>query len=281
MRDHLMGHVSVEAQHVSMAFSFDLQLMASVKTRMNRNVDSPLPLILLTTDVDEQDRLAAESQYRVRANYAGAIAASGGLPVFIPPLLDLIEAYLDVARGVVITGSDPGELVSDERQDFERELVALALGRRIPLLGICHGMQVMGACLGGSVLRDDPRLLCTRSEHFPSDDGSQLAHEVDLDPSSRLASWSPESRIRVNSLHRHVLSETGRYQVAARAPDGVVEAIEGLGDGFCLGLQWHPEYLLTELDKAALGHFVKQCASYGSQSCSSGTNPQPSDSTFG
>ncbi len=64
----------------------------------------------------------------------------------------------------------------------------------------------------------------------------------------------------VNSLHRHALVGPGRFRVIAEAPDGVIEAFEGETHGFCLGVQWHPEYGLTPLDAQVFEAFASACA---------------------
>jgi hypothetical protein len=76
-----------------------------------------------------------------------------------------------------------------------------------------------------------------------------------------LADWLGDAKTRVNSLHRHALTGSGRFRVVARAPDGVIEAFEGETTGFSLGVQWHPEYRLTAFDRYVLKTFVDRAAS--------------------
>ncbi len=224
--------------------------------KFTRPLAPDAPVILLTPDLAE----TGEPTYLVRANYAEAIARAGGMALILPFEAARLEAALERADGVVIAGAIPGADVSARRLDFERALVAAALARDLPLLGICHGMQLIGEALGGTVLRDDPALLAEVTAHMPGAVADRLAHEITIAPDSHLARWSGATRGRVNSLHRHLLTEGGRFRVTAWAPDGVVEAIEGEGPSFCLGVQWHPEYGLTELDHHLLAGFVAACA---------------------
>lgn len=218
------------------------------------DINSKRPLILLTTDLDKESE---EHHFIIRTNYVGSIEKCGGLPLIVPILPNLIDHYLDVAHGVIITGSAPGVMVSDERKNFHIQLIQGALKRKIPLLGICHGMQLIGECLGGTLVRDDPSMRSDQSLHKPLDTATELAHEIHLEPDSLLAKLSlNQGNIIVNSLHMCNLKEDGCYKVAARAMDGVVEAIEGKGDEFCIGIQWHPEYLLAEIDYSILRHFI-------------------------
>jgi len=227
------------------------------------NEPSRRPLVLMTADLDDvpmQPGGKAEREYRLRANYADAVAEAGGMPLILPFHEEHLDAVLALADGVLVTGTAPGAAVAPERLAFEQRLASGAIAAGLPLLGICHGMQLIGECLGGRVVRDDPKLLAQVTPHIPAPAADVLAHEVELIGGSRLAAWYPARRAQVNSLHRHALADGGRYRVAALAADGVVEAIEGLDEGFCLGVQWHPEYRLTELDRQILQHFVAQSA---------------------
>lgn len=224
--------------------------------KLTRTLASDAPVILVTPDITER----GEPTYQVRSNYAEALARAGGVAFILPFEADLIETALARADGVVIAGAIPGADVSPSRLAFERSLVEAALARKLPVLGICHGMQLIGEVLGGTVMRDDPALLAQVTPHMPSEAADRLAHEIAIAPDSHLACWSGASQAWVNSLHRHMLEEGGRFRVTARAPDGVVEAIEGEGTGFCIGVQWHPEYGLTDLDQRLLAGFVKTCA---------------------
>jgi gamma-glutamyl-gamma-aminobutyrate hydrolase PuuD len=216
--------------------------------------------VLLTPDLVEPETEEAERRYALRANYAEAIATAGGIPLILPFEREQIASVLEIADGVVITGTGPGAQVARHRVEFERELIGKTLEAGKPLLGICHGMQLIGEYLGGHVLRDVPELLAEVTPHIPSAIPNRLAHDILIEADSNLARWADRPTGRVNSLHRHVLAGAGRFRVTARAEDGIVEAIEGLGGGFCLGVQWHPEYGLTRLDRRILDAFIECCA---------------------
>ncbi|HWT57669.1 MAG TPA: Atu1372/SO_1960 family protein [Rhizobium sp.] len=218
------------------------------------------PLILITPDLGETPQQPTECEYVVRSNYAEAITSAGGVPLILPYEAENIEAALALADGIVLTGSRPGAEVADRRRDFERQLVAKALTTGKPLLGICHGMQLIGECLGGEFLSELP---AAGISHIPQDLPDELAHEIIVEPDSLLAGWVGTGPTRVNSLHRHALSGRGRFRVIARAPDGIIEAFEGETEAFCLGVQWHPEYRLTALDLEILKAFVARSAEAG------------------
>lgn len=224
-----------------------------------RDLTGKRPLILLTPDLRQAGKDRTEQEYCLRANYAEAIGEAGGFTLIVPLDLERIGDALAMASGVVITGTGPGAEVAAERLAFEELLIREALRLGKPLLGICHGMQMIGEHLGGHVIRDDPELVAGIAPHIPREVPDTLAHDIVIEPESALFELAGGTSARVNSLHRHVLAGDGRFRVVARAFDGVVEAIEGTGDGFCMGVQWHPEYCLSDLDRILLRRFVQHC----------------------
>jgi gamma-glutamyl-gamma-aminobutyrate hydrolase PuuD len=232
------------------------------------------PVVLLTPDLVEPETEETERHYALRENYAQAIATAGGIPLIVPFEREQIASVLEIADGVVITGTGPGAEVARHRVEFERDLIGKTLEAGKPLLGICHGMQLIGECLGGHVLRDLPDMLAEVTPHIPSAIPNRLAHGILIETNSNLAKWAGQPTARVNSLHRHILAGAGRFRITARAEDGIAEAIEGLGGGFCLGVQWHPEYGLTGLDRRILGAFIERCAeAAAARSAASGLGP--------
>jgi len=214
----------------------------------------------MTPDIADPGPRATEREYALRANYAEAIVEAGGVPLILPCERTAIATTLAIAGGVVITGARPGAAVAAQRLRFERELIRRALAAGTPLLGICHGMQMIGECLGGTVVKDLPGLNASVTSHIPGNIPDEVAHEILIDRDSEIFAWHREEIAPVNSLHRHALMGEGRFRVAARATDGLIEAFEGVTGGFCLGVQWHPEYRLTRLDRTILAAFVGQCA---------------------
>lgn len=219
------------------------------------------PVILITPDLATRNEKDAEPHYVVRENYAAAVAEAGGLPLILPYGMPNIDAALRLADGVLITGTTPGYEATPARREFELELIrrTMALGK--PLLGICNGMQLMGEWLGGTFVHGLPAKGRAAVDHMPSTIPDHIAHPITFEAGSLLATLGGEQEPAVNSLHRHMLTGEGQFRIAARAPDGVIEAIEGLSGTFCLGVQWHPEYRLTELDRAILHAFITQSAS--------------------
>lgn len=220
------------------------------------------PRIGITCDFETiTDRRGAPSpRYLCNQSYVTAVVRGGGLPVLIPhESPGSATAFLDGLDGLLITGGDfdippsyygelpregLGELV-EGRSALERDLCQEALARSLPLLGICGGMQMLNVVCGGSLYQDLAEREGTE-EHQQPHDKRLPAHEVELAPGSRLAAIFGALTLSVNSTHHQVVRDLGwELKATALAPDGVIEAIELDGDTFAVGVQWHPEALLS------------------------------------
>lgn len=212
------------------------------------------PTILLSPDCEER-RLFLDRAY------VEAVIAAGGLPL-IAPYGAPVEALLDVAQGVVITGGafdiPPSAYGEEDRPGlgppkadrtlFEWELLEGALTRGLPLLGVCGGMQLLNVVLGGSLVQDIPTEFPEALAHEQKTPKDRPSHAIHVEAGSLLAEAAGRvGGAEVNSTHHQAVARLGRdLVVSARAPDGIVEAIEMPG-AFVLGVQWHPESLVEAL----------------------------------
>lgn len=231
-----------------------------------------LPRIGITPDINEV--ASPETEYVLRRNYADAVSKAGGLP-FILAYGDQVEEYLTAVDGLVITGGmfdiDPvfyGQtarkpyVMKPVRTGFERALIQRALVRKIPILGICNGMQLLAVCLDGQLVQDIPTEIDGALEHKPSQSATIAQHEVEIAAASRHLRIQNGQTFRVNSVHHQSVLPSGRYETLARAPDGVVEALESKEEGFAVGVQWHPEYGVAEIDTIVFDGFVAKAREY-------------------
>jgi putative glutamine amidotransferase len=232
------------------------------------------PLIGITLDSEKPGGYSKFPWYALRDNYAGAVAAVGGLPVALPHEPAAVDDYLDTIKGLVITGGafdvDPalfgaGErhatvTTKDKRTQFELAIVKGALARDLPILGICGGEQLLNVALGGTLIQHIPDEIADALAHEQPNPRDEPGHDVEILPGTLLAKITGAERLAVNSAHHQAVKALGPGVVVnARAPDGVIEGIEAPDRHFCLGLEWHPEFFITKGDEAIFEAFVAAC----------------------
>jgi putative glutamine amidotransferase len=119
----------------------------------------------------------------------------------------------------------------------------------LPVLAICRGIQVLNVALGGSLYQDIEEQVPGAQKHnwHPGYARNHLPHTVDVSPQTRLARILGTTTLPVNSRHHQALKKVAPgLAVAARSPDGIIEAVEGEDHPFAIAVQWHPEDLITD-----------------------------------
>lgn len=206
--------------------------------------------------LDDRGRWRAGRDYLyLDAAYARALDGVGAVPVFLPVQERVAEALARVDALLLPGGDDfpppPDRRYPDDagfdpapetQRAFDAALLACALDRGMPVLAICYGMQLLAVEAGGSLHHHLPSDCPSAGPHqLPEPAGRHLVQPVE---GTRIARLLGDAPVEVNSLHHQAVAEPGRgLRVAARAGDGVIEAIEGEGDAFVVGVQWHPEKL--------------------------------------
>jgi putative glutamine amidotransferase len=215
--------------------------------------------------------------------YGQVLEAAGALPAYLPyPARSAtLAGYLEWTDGILATGGEdvhPEEYgeppipelgaVDRARDRFELALLRRAVERDRPVLAICRGIQALNVAMGGTLYQDVIAQVPAALVHQPAPlweaDGRLAAcgHEVTVEDGSVLAAMLGRRRVSVNSYHHQAVREPGAgVRIVARAPDGVVEAIEMPARRFVLGLQWHLELMLGQGAgaEAILGSFVDEC----------------------
>jgi len=213
--------------------------------------------------------------FYLQKEYTEAVWAHGGLPVQVPLITDAAYTAQLVERldGIVLSGSssdvDP-PLYGAQRQEkcgpvhpekdaVDMEFVKLALKTGKPLLGICFGTQAMNVALGGTLIQH----LESELAHPDSTPDRRNRHVVRVEPDSTLARLGGGAgEYRVNTSHHQALDRVASsLRVTARAPDGVIEAVESADNGrFLVGVQWHPERIWreSELSRALFEELVRR-----------------------
>lgn len=257
------------------------------------------PVIGLTMDSEEPGGYSKFPWLALRLNYAGSVTRAGGLPFPLPPVdfhasVDgpaskdgkdgeppLITEFLSRIDGLIVTGGafdvDPalfGEAekhasvtTKDRRTRFEFALIRGALARDMPVLGICGGQQLLHVVLGGKLIQHIPDAVPNALAHEQPTPRDEPGHDIDILEGSLLHRLTGTTKMAVNSAHHQaVLGGPGNIPdgviVNCHAPDGVVEGIEAPEKRFCLGVQWHPEFFISEGDHAILEALIREAAAW-------------------
>ncbi len=186
--------------------------------------------------------------------YLRTLDAAGAIPVVLPPVgTDHLLPLIERLDGICLSGGpdlDPGAYGADERHvelgptepsldAFELSLLKLALPRGLPILAICRGSQALNVACGGTLHQHVPG-------HRQTELATEATHEVEIAPHTRLHRMVRTRTLGVNSFHHQAVDQLGEgLRIAATAPDGTIEAIEG--DGFVVGVQWHAETMVAHM----------------------------------
>jgi putative glutamine amidotransferase len=222
-----------------------------------------LPPIIGITTYQGKNNQALPLVAVLRA-YIDAIAMAGGIPVLIPPTIQVAQVrnLSEKMDGILFTG---GGDINPERFngeahprvdgiDIERDSMEMALLEELirvkkPFLGICRGFQVVNVGLGGALYTDltDQMPGAIRHDYYPDFPRTLLAHHVNIKKDTFLGSILQEEEIFVNSLHHQgVKSVPEALKTAVYSTDGLAEGVELPGYPFGIAVQWHPEWLTDQ-----------------------------------
>jgi putative glutamine amidotransferase len=190
-------------------------------------------------------------------DYVESVRRAGGEPRVLS--IDAAPS-LEGLDGILFTGGDdvdpahyrqerhPKTTEPDPARDaYELELAKLALAHNTPTLAVCRGLQVLNVAAGGTLIQDIPAEVNQGLGHQVDTPLFAIAHEVWITPDSTLSNVMQEQLadgdvLQVNSRHHQAVGRAATgFNVAATAPDGVIEAIERPHSRFCVAVQWHPE----------------------------------------
>ncbi|HEX9444447.1 MAG TPA: gamma-glutamyl-gamma-aminobutyrate hydrolase family protein [Candidatus Binatia bacterium] len=220
------------------------------------------PLVGVTPDLAAAGRPGgkAEPLIVLQERYARALEAAGAIPLILPILPSrALPSVVDRLDGLVVSGGNfdihpkfygekpiraLGEIQA-ERTEFELGLIALALARDMPVLGVCGGAQAINVALGGSLYQDIASQHAGAAEHQRGDLKDRGGHRVNIVRGTRLRTIVGSASLTVNTTHHQAVKAAGKNLVVnATAADAVIEGIESAAHRFVLGVQWHPEFLV-------------------------------------
>jgi putative glutamine amidotransferase len=240
------------------------------------------PVIGFTLDYEEGGQPPVYSKmpwYALRENYCGCVSKFGAIPLPLPHEVALVDAYLDRLNGLIVTGGafdvSPelyGEattsdtvITKDRRTRFEFAITRGAIERKMPILGICGGQQLLNVVLGGTLIQHIPDTIPNALAHEQPNPRTEPGHSITISEGTLLHTIIGKTSMAVNSAHHQAVAQPApNCIVDAVAPDGVIEGIEMpvSEHPFCLGVQWHPEYAVTPDDDLIIKAFIKAAKQY-------------------
>lgn len=221
--------------------------------------------------VDDGGMFPGYERSYVNDDYIKSVIKAGGIPVIIPLIKSEkdIKEQLDMVDGIIISGGhDVNPLLYGEepsqklggilpkRDDFDINLIRLAMEAKKPILGICRGHQLLNVVNGGSLYQDLSFIEGCYIKHNQASLSNIPTHTIKIKKGTKLREILGEETI-CNSFHHLAIKEVAKGFIAsAVSKDGIVEAIEHEGEEFVMGVQWHPEMMSAE-NKNMLSIFTK------------------------
>lgn len=220
---------------------------------------------------------AEKESYWMLPGYMKGIEQAGGIPVMLPLTSDKEELrqLADTFDGFLLTGGQDvspsvyRQILSDKcgelcgaRDEMEEYLFNLVLEQDKPMLGICRGIQIMNALMGGTLYQDLPTEHPSAVKHRQSPPYDAPCHSVELVAGSQLYDLLQTDRLMVNSCHHQAVKELAPgLEVMAVSEDGLVEAVCAKEKSFVWAVQWHPEFsfLSDASSRAIFQRFVQSC----------------------
>ena len=228
------------------------------------------PIIGITLDYENKGGYSKFPWYAIRENYLTCLYKFGAIPFPLFHENSINHYFLNALDGLIITGGNfdispslysettsGSRNIKSKRTDFEIGIFNKFLETSKPILGICGGEQLMNVATGGNLIQDINTSIETNIQHEQPNPRNEVSHDVVIKKNSRLFQIIQSNRIKVNSAHHQSVKKIGENFIASGfASDNVIEAIEHTKHSWCFGLQWHPEFLITDADIAIIKDFV-------------------------
>ena len=236
-------------------------------------VDMNKPLIGIALDTVQSGDYSTYPYYVLREHYFDAIEKAGGIPVGLPLISSNVDDYVERLDGLLMPGGDYdippsmyGEeqvhetvVIKTERLDFDIAITKKFLEINKPILGICAGEQLLAVLMGGTLIQDIKSETESEIEHYV-DMRTVAAHEINIKLGTVLHQIIGDTTMQVNSHHHQAVKEVSeKFIASAWSDDDIIEAIEIPGKKFCLGVEWHPEFLANSKELSIFKAFVNAC----------------------
>lgn len=215
--------------------------------------------------------------YWMLPGYMKILEECGALPLMLPLTENeaILAQCLHICNGILLTGGQDispaiyneetsphcGE-ICPKRDIMDQRLLVSAIGMNMPVLGICRGLQLLNAALGGKLYQDLPTEYRREVNHVMKPPYHRSVHKVTILKHTPLAEIIGEKKIGVNSYHHQGIKDLAScLQPMAISEDGLIEAAYMPEKHFVMGVQWHPEfsYQTTPESKDIAQAFVDAC----------------------
>jgi putative glutamine amidotransferase len=229
------------------------------------------PIIGITLDSEESGQYSKFPWYAIRKNHLFSIEKFGGIPFPLFHSSASLPDILSIVDGIIITGgnfdidpalygenNDHSRSLKNTRTNFEMKICEMSLKNNLPILGICGGEQLLNICFGGTLIQDIRKYNKNSLEHEQVNPRNETSHSVEIKKQTKLFEIIKDSEIKVNSAHHQAVNKLGKNLIiSGLARDGIVESIESTEHDWCIGVQWHPEFLITKADKLLISNFIE------------------------
>ncbi|PPR49337.1 MAG: putative glutamine amidotransferase [Alphaproteobacteria bacterium MarineAlpha5_Bin5] len=228
------------------------------------------PLIGITLDYEESGGYSKFPWYAIRENYLTSLQVCNAIPFPIFHEKNSVEEICNLIDGLILTGGnfdiDPaiyGEknldsrTIKDKRTDFEISIFKEFFYKKKPILGICGGEQLINVACGGDLIQNIKTNKTKIINHEQLNPRSETSHKIYINNRTKLSNIIKKNEIMVNSAHHQAVKRLGKNLiVTAISEDNIIEAIEHNDHPWCIGVQWHPEFLITNEDRSLIKNFV-------------------------
>ena len=225
------------------------------------------PLIGITLDSEKNKNYSKFPWYAIRENYLSSISKFNIIPIPLPHEKKFTDSFGKLLDGLIITGGDfdidpkiynqskkGSKNIKSKRTNFEIKIYNKFIELNKPIMGICGGAQLINVASGGTLIQDLNKKPINHEQINPR---NQTSHYISINKNSRLFRICKKNKIKVNSAHHQSVKKISKdFKVSATASDGVIEAIEHKKHRWCIGLQWHPEFLITKDDFRIFRDFI-------------------------
>ncbi len=200
----------------------------------------------------------SNSFHEVNNSFAELIIKAGGVPLILPQVDNevVLDGYMDILDGLLLVGgSDISpfyygegpdrylESTTPKRDKVEFYILEKAIAKKIPILGVCRGMQLINIHFGGDLYQDIYSQIDYALNHSDRDrKGIMYFHEINIEKDSDLHDVFG-SKLMVNTFHHQAIKKLAEgFKTTALSPDGLIEAMEYEEGQFIMAIQFHPEF---------------------------------------